>query len=104
TLSRPRELIQLSRYYSERCETETPDAEALKAAEAGYSEWKLDDLCTEYSNQYPGLVDVFSYWKTKFYRYKYHLKYAEIEEMVLDIFIEAELNQPWFNSLTDNVD
>ena len=104
TLNRPRELIQLSRYYSEMCETDAPDADVLKAAEAGYSEWKLDDLCAEYSNQYPGLVDVFSYWKTKFYRSKYHLKYVEIESMVLEIFIDAELNQAWFNSLVDNVD
>jgi len=104
TLSRPRELIQLARYYSEKCESETSDVEALKASETGYSEWKLDDLCTEYSNQYPGLVDIFSYWKTKFYRQKYHLKLSEIEKIVLDIFIEAEINQPWFNELTEKTD
>lgn len=104
TLSRPRELIQLSRHYSERCESETPDAESLKASESGYSEWKLDDLCTEYSNQYPDLVNLFSYWKTKFYRYKYHLKQTELEQMVIDIFIEAEVNQPWFNALANDTD
>ncbi|MCC5098864.1 P-loop ATPase, Sll1717 family [Xanthomonas campestris] len=104
TLSRPRELIQLARYYSEKCESDTPDVEALKAAELGYSEWKLDDLCTEYSNQFPGLVDIFSYWKTKFYRYKYHLKADELETMVLDMLVETELNQPWFNAISDNVD
>jgi len=104
TLGRPRELIQLSRDYSERCKSEAVDAEALKAAETGYSEWKLDDLCTEYSNQYPGLVDVFSYWKTKFYRRKYHLKYAELEDMVLDIFIGSEPSQPWFDSLSESAD
>lgn len=104
TLSRPRELIQLSRHYSERCESDIPDAEFLKISETGYSEWKLDDLCTEYSNQYPDLVNVFSYWKANFYRYKYHLKRAELEQMVLSIFIEAEVNQPWFNALTDATD
>lgn len=104
TLSRPRELIQLSRYYSERCESDAPDAEALKAAEGGYSDWKLDDLCTEYSNQYPGLVNIFSYWKTKFYRYKYHLKYQELEQMAIDIFIEAETNEEWFNELSNATD
>lgn len=104
TLSRPRELIQLSRHYSERCDTDVPDVEFLKVSEAGYSEWKLDDLCTEYSNQYPGLVNIFSYWKTKFYRYKYHLKSSELDQMVLDIFIEAELNEPWFNEVSDNTD
>lgn len=104
TLSRPRELIQLSRYYSERCESELPDPDSLKSAETGYSEWKLDDLCTEYSNQYPGLVSIFSYWKTKFYRYKYHLKLSELEEMVLAIFVEAEINEKWFNDLCNNTD
>ncbi|NEX75640.1 P-loop ATPase, Sll1717 family [Aeromonas rivipollensis] len=104
TLSRPRELIQLSRHYSERCDSNIPDAEALKVSEIGYSEWKLDDLCTEYSNQYPGLVNIFSYWKTKFYRYKYHLKLVELEQMVIDIFIETELNEPWFNDLSRDTD
>ncbi|MEY4353137.1 MAG: hypothetical protein RLZZ609_1378 [Cyanobacteriota bacterium] len=96
TLGRPRELLQLSRDYSERCKTEIPDAEALKAAETGYSEWKLDDLCTEYSNQYPGLVDVFSCWKSKFYRYKYHLKCSELEQMIREIFSEVAIDHPWF--------
>jgi hypothetical protein len=104
TLSRPRELIQLSRYYTEKCEGDVPDVEALKAAEAGYSEWKLDDLCTEYSNQYPGLVSLFSYWKTKFYRQKYHLKYAEFADMIVEIFIEAEINQGWFNAISSDTD
>ncbi len=104
TLGRPRELIQLSRYYSESCESDIPDAEALKLAEIGYSEWKLDDLCAEYSNQYPNLGGVFSHWKTKFYRQKYHLKLVEIEQMVLEIFVEAEINQSWFNDLAESVD
>lgn len=104
TLSRPRELIQLSRYYTERCDTDIPDAEALKASEAGYSEWKLDDLCTEYSNQYPELITIFAYWKIKFYRSKYHLKFLELEAVVIDILAEAEINQSWFNELSDKLD
>jgi hypothetical protein len=104
TLGRPRELLQLSRDYSERCKTEIPDAEALKAAETGYSEWKLDDLCTEYSNQYPGLVDVFSCWKSKFYRYKYHLKCSELEQMIRDIFSEVAIDHPWFAGFAESDD
>lgn len=103
TLSRPRELIQLARYYTECCESETPDAEALKSSELNYSEWKLDDLCTEYSNQYPGLVSFFSHWKTKYFRSKYHLRYEEIESMAIDSFIEAEINEAWFNNLAAEV-
>ncbi|QBE64276.1 P-loop ATPase, Sll1717 family [Pseudoduganella lutea] len=104
TLGRPRELIQLARYYSESVEDKSPDAEKLKACEQAYSSWKLDDLCTEYSNQYPGLISIFSFWKTKFFRQKYHLKRTEIEEMLLRIAAEVELNAEWFNKIVDELD
>ena len=76
TLSRPRELIQFARYYTEGLDSEEPSDVKLKAAEPEYSGWKLDDLCSEYTNQYPGLVAITSHWKTKFFRRKYHLKRA----------------------------
>lgn len=101
TLGRPRELIQLARYYTESVEGDHPSDEALKSSEQGYSSWKLDDLCTEYSNQYPGLISIFSYWKTNFFRHKYHLKRAEIEEMLLCIATEVALNEEWFNTIVD---
>jgi len=104
TLGRPRELIQLSRYYTESVENDSPDSELLKESEQSYSEWKLDDLCTEYSNQYPGLVNLFSYWKTNFFRCKYHLKRAEAEEMLLELFLSAELNESWFNEIALKAD
>lgn len=104
TLSRPRELIQLARFYTEDLSAELPDDEVLKACETNYSSWKLDDLCTEYSNQYPGLSDVFAYWKTRFFRYKYHLSRSDIDEMVFQIFDEVTVNEPWFNQLVQDAD
>lgn len=104
TLGRPRELIQLARYYTESVDSDRPSDEALKQSEQSYSEWKLDDLCAEYSNQYPGLVNIFSYWKTKFFRSKYHLKKAEIDEMLLTVLSEVELNTPWFNDISNETD
>lgn len=104
TLGRPRELIQLARSYTEAVDSDEPSDEALKQSEQGYSEWKLDDLCTEYSNQYPGLGELFSYWKTTFFRYKYHLRREEIDEMLLKILIEVELNNDWFNALALSTD
>ena len=104
TLSRPRELIQLVRYYTEAVDGEAPDVEILKDAEAPYSSWKLDDLCAEYMNQYPGLVGLFSFWKTKFFRHKYHLQRAEIEEMLLQILSETEINFPWWNAIVEGTD
>ncbi|MDD2795667.1 MAG: hypothetical protein PHE40_07425 [Acidocella sp.] len=104
TLSRPRELIQLVRYYTEKVDGITPSDEKLKDAEPDYSNWKLDDLCAEYTNQYPALNSVMAFWKTKFFRRKYHFKRTEIEEMILQIFIEATINVPWFNALADAVD
>jgi hypothetical protein len=104
TLGRPRELIQLARYYSESVENRVPNAEKLKDSEQAYSSWKLDDLCTEYSNQYPGLISIFSFWKTKFFRQKYHLKKNEIEEMLLRLAAEVELNAEWFNKIVAETD
>jgi len=104
TLGRPRELIQLSRYYTESVASDIPNDELLKASEQSYSEWKLDDLCTEYSNQYPGLVEIFSYWKTNFFRMKYHLKRSEIDDMLLKVLTDAEINLPWFNEISEHTD
>lgn len=104
TLGRPRELIQLARYYTESVESDQPDGEALKESEAAYSAWKLDDLCAEYSNQYPGLISIFSYWKTNFFRYKYHLQRKEIGDMLLNIATEVTLNEPWFNDIVARTD
>lgn len=104
TLGRPRELIQLARYYTESVDSDEPSTEALKASEQGYSEWKLADLCAEYSNQYPGLVSIFSYWKTKFFRSKYHLKRSEIDEMLLALLAEVTLDNEWFNDIAEQTD
>lgn len=104
TLGRPRELIQLARYYAESVESSDPTDEMLKLSEQSYSEWKLDDLCAEYSNQYPGLVDIFAYWKTNFFRFKYHLKRTEVDEMLLRVLLGVELNVPWFNEIASNTD
>lgn len=104
TLSRPRELIQIARFYTESISGCEPNGDTLKACESSYSSWKLDDLCTEYSNQYPGLADIFSYWKTKFFRYKYHLKRDEIHELIYQLFDEVTINQEWFNVLANSAD
>lgn len=104
TLGRPRELIQFARYYTESAASDQPDVESLKESETAYSAWKLDDLCAEYSNQYPGLITIFSYWKTKFFRHKYHFKRDEIETMLLQVAADVELNEPWWNQITSATD
>ena len=104
TLNRPRELIQLARYYTEAVTGSDPDDRALKESEANYSSWKLDDLCAEYSNQYPGLIQLFSHWKTKFFRHKYHLSGTEIREMLFQMMLEVTINEDWFNDLANGAD
>ncbi len=104
TLSRPRELIQFARYYSESIEGLEPSAAKLKESEISYSSWKLDDLCSEYSNQYPGINEILAYWKTKYFRHKYHLKRSEIEDMLLSIMADVPLNKQWFNEIVAATD
>jgi hypothetical protein len=99
TLSRPRELIQFSRIYTDSVNDIRPSPTKLKEAEVSYSSWKLDDLCAEYSNQYPSLSSIFTYWKQNFARKKYHLDRKEIEDMVLEIAANVPINEPWFNEL-----
>lgn len=104
TLSRPRELIQLARYYTEAVDGSVPSDGALKDSESNYSSWKLDDLCAEYSNQYPGLLQLFAYWKTRFFRHKYHLSGVEVRQMLLQVMAEAPITQTWFTNLAASND
>jgi len=104
TLSRPRELIQLSRFYTETTTGDIPNDSALKDAESQYSSWKLDDLCTEYSNQYPELSLFFATWKAKFYRHKYHLQRSDIDSMLYTIFENTKINNSWWATIVESKD
>lgn len=104
TLSRPRELIQLARIYTESVSGTQPDDQALKNSEIGYSTWKLADLCSEFSNQYPGLPEFFQAWKSKFYRHSYHLRRSELDEVILTLLTASTINQPWFNNIVEQTD
>ncbi|MFB9942426.1 P-loop ATPase, Sll1717 family [Gluconobacter oxydans] len=104
TLSRPRELIQFARLYTELVEGNRPDVEKLKEAESIYSQMKLDDVCSEFSHQYPDLDKVMDYWSSKLRRKKYHLKYDEIGEMIFDIFEKCNCNAQWFLTLKKEAD
>lgn len=102
TLNRPRELLQLSRSYSESVDATVPSDVALKASEVGYSTWKLADLCSEFSNQYPGLAQFFASWRSRFPRYPYHLRRADLEEVVVSLLAISQINEPWFNAIVDD--
>lgn len=104
TLNRPRELLQLSRSYTESVDNATPSDVALKASEVGYSTWKLADLCSEFSNQYPGLQEFFASWRSRFPRQPYHLRRADLEEVVVSLLAISQINQPWFNAIVSDTD
>lgn len=50
TLGRPRELLQLSRVYTEALSENHPSDATLKSVEDDYSTWKKEDLCAEFVN------------------------------------------------------
>lgn len=104
TLGRPRELLQLSRLYTENNFNNMPDGEVLKKVESKYSNWKLEDLATEYSNQYPNLSEIFKFWKANYYRHKYHLKYSEFEDMFLDIVENVNISSDWYLEIVNDID
>jgi hypothetical protein len=96
TLGRPRELLQLVRLYTEKNNTCEANSDLLKNIELEYSNWKLEDLTTEYSNQYPNLFELFKVWRTKFFRQKYHLKKEEFDNMFLEFSTSLEISSPWY--------
>lgn len=96
TLGRPRELLQLVRLYSEKNNTNEANSDLLKNIELEYSNWKLEDLTTEYSNQYPNLFELFKLWRTKFFRQKYHLKKEEFDNMFLEFSTSLDISSPWY--------
>jgi hypothetical protein len=104
TLGRPRELLQLVRLYTEKNESEEADAEILKAIELEYSNWKLEDLTTEFSNQYPNLYELFKFWKSRFYRNKYNLKKSEFDDMFLEMAYNLDISFTWFMEPVNELD
>lgn len=99
TLSRPRELLQLARIYTESVDAEIVSDSHLKQAEVGYSEWKINDLGSEFSNQYPGLPHLFSTWKSRLPRSHYHLRGSDLEDAMVVLLAYSPINEPWFNDL-----
>lgn len=104
TLNRPRELLQLARVYTESVDEVAPSDVALKAAEVGYSNWKIADLCSEFSNQYPGLQEFFSAWRSRYPRQPYHLRRADIEDVIINLLVLSPINAPWFINIVEATD
>lgn len=104
TLGRPRELLQLARQYTEALDGDLPDSKVLRAVEENYSNWKLDDLCSEFRNQYPELKKAFDFWKTRYDRTKYHLTKEELRQRLEEILIEVSCEQPWFVKIVEDGD
>lgn len=104
TLNRPRELIQLARSYTDTVDTDSPSDQALKSAELSYSRWKLQDICSEFSNQYPGLNTFFDTWRARFARNSYQYRRAELEDVLMTLLAEAAVNADWFNKISEETD
>jgi hypothetical protein len=104
TLRRPRELIQLARTYTEKLKDNNPSSDALKAAEENYSKWKLDDLCSEFRNQYPDAKLIFDYWRANFDREKYHLDWDDFSEKLFEILDKVKIQHVWFKQFQADAD
>lgn len=104
TLGRPRELLQMSRHYTESLLENSPSDKTLKNIEEVYSIWKKEDLCAEFVNQYPDLDKVFEFWKHKYFRTKYQVDENELEERLFEILDVVTIDDPWFQTLQYVVD
>jgi len=99
TLGRPRELLQLSRLYTESLSENSPSDDTLKNIEEDYSTWKKEDLCAEFVNQYPGLDKVFDYWRQKYFRTKYQIDEETLETRMFEVLDDVVINSDWFINL-----
>ena len=99
TLGRPRELLQLSRLYTESLKANIASDQTLKDVENVYSSWKKDDLCSEFVNQYPKLERIFEFWKSSYHRTKYHLDRNELEIRMSSILQNVTIQDVWFSEL-----
>lgn len=104
TLHRPRELLQLARTYTENVDSSEPNQASLRAAETGYSTWKLTDLCGEFFNQFPNLQTFFTAWRSRHSRKTYHFRRTELEEVLIDLLCVSQINESWFNEIVKNTD
>lgn len=104
TLARPRELLQLARLYTESLETNEPSDIVLKDVEDEYSNWKIQDLCTEFVNQYPHLDKVFDFWKKNYFRTKYQIDENELNERMKHILLNIDISDSWFSELKNKED
>lgn len=105
TLNRPRELLQLSRIYTESLEESLePNAEILKRSEITYSQWKLEDLCSEFKNQYPNLHELIDFWKTSFKGIKYTLSRQEINNIINEIYENFDIDDKWYQDIKKQKD
>jgi hypothetical protein len=50
------------------------------------------------------LDSVFGFWRTKFFRNKYHLARTEVDEILLRVMMEVAINERWFNQLVEQAD
>lgn len=104
TLGRPRELLQLSRLYTESLTDNSPSDKTLKNVEESYSTWKKEDLCAEFVNQYGGLDKIFDYWRHKYFRTKYQLDESVLEERMFEILYEVNIEAEWYKEIKADAD
>lgn len=95
TLNRPRELLQLSRLYTESLCSETPNNGTLNNVEKTYSDWKLEDICNEYMNKYPSLNKFFEKWKAVNFRINYHLRFDQLNTYISKVLDELSTEDTW---------
>lgn len=88
TLNRPRELLHLSRLYTEKSSA-VPNSENLKSIEQRYSEEKLNDLSNEYGIVYQDLGKVLDSLKTRTRGNNYLYSKEEFENLIRDILSEC---------------
>lgn len=104
TLGRPRELIQFAKLYTENLSSPEPDSDIIKSVEESYSRMKIEDLCTEFRNQYPNLKNVFDTWRAKFFRQKYHLTKEEFQHILYALLNGCKIEEKWFIDLKSQTD
>ena len=105
TFGRPRDIIQIARLYTEKNINSKPDQKILlKKVDPDFSEWKLNDLCTEYLSQYKNLNLFFDLLKFHLKGKPYSLSKLVFSKILDRIFADQIVEIDWLDSLKKKKD
>lgn len=106
TFGRPRDVIQFAKLYCRELAFHggQPLSEVCVDVEAVYSDNKLQDLCTEFSVQFPELVKLFEVWSNSHAGVSPRMNKREFYKIASPLINNMESHKGWIESIRKSPD